>query len=91
MPMQTLDKWKAFHDEIGRLRAENESLRTMLRECADDLEAEVEGHYSGLKDHPAMKPKYDRDMDSVRRARTLLDSQVVAAGGHGQSPPEKTK
>lgn len=47
-------------------------LREMLRECADDLEAEIEGQYSGMKDHPAMKRRYDRDMDTVIRARAVL-------------------
>ena len=51
---------------------EIERLRTVLKECADDLEAEVEGHYQHVKDHPAMAPKYERDMASVRKAREIL-------------------
>jgi hypothetical protein len=35
-----------------------------LRECADDLSAELEGNYKYTKDHPAMKP--------VVRARAAL-------------------
>ena len=45
-----------------------------LKDCADDLEAEIEARYShGIKEHPAMTPKYERDMEPVLRARELLD------------------
>ena len=37
---------------------ENERLRELLTECADDLESEIEGHYRDIKDHPAIAPKY---------------------------------
>ncbi len=45
----------------------------VLRDCAEDLESMVEAHYGGgIKDHPAMKPKYERDMEPAERARALL-------------------
>jgi hypothetical protein len=51
-----------------------DEVREVLKECADDLESMVEAHYGGgVKDHPAMKPKYMRDMEPARRARALLD------------------
>jgi hypothetical protein len=50
-----------------------DEVRGVLEECADDLESMVEAHYGrGVKDHPAMKPKYERDMEPARRARALL-------------------
>jgi hypothetical protein len=52
--------------------AEIERLRAMVRALADDLESEVEGHYALVKDHPAMTPKYERDMEPVRKARKIL-------------------
>jgi hypothetical protein len=59
-------------DEIERLRAERGRLRMALKDCADDLESELNGRYTGMKDHPAMKSRYDRDMPSVLVARNLL-------------------
>lgn len=45
----------------------------VLRDCAEDLESMVEAHYGGgIKDHPAMKPKYERDMEPAERARAIL-------------------
>ena len=49
-----------------------ERLKSMVNELADELEAEVEGHYHGIKDHPAMARRYDRDMEVVIRARSLI-------------------
>jgi len=59
-------------DEIERLRA-------MVGELADDMASEIEGHYEGLKDHPSMKRRYDRDMEIVRRARALLGANASEA------------
>jgi hypothetical protein len=51
-----------------------EALEGALRECADDLEAELRGRWCIVQGnpHPAMKPKFDRDMQPVYRARTTL-------------------
>jgi hypothetical protein len=58
---------------FGERVSEIAALRGALNECADDLEAEVEARYShGIKEHPAMTPKYERDMESVVKARVLL-------------------
>jgi len=73
--------------EIGRLNAKIESdakviaaLRETLKDCADDLEAEVEARYShGIKEHPAMAPKYERDMEPVIKARKILATNEQAA------------
>lgn len=54
-------------------RREVERLRAALKECADDLASELDGRYAGMLDHPAMKRRYDRDMESVISARFLLD------------------
>jgi hypothetical protein len=45
----------------------------MLRECADELAAEIGNRYAGVLDYPAMQGRYERDMDTVNRARALLD------------------
>lgn len=48
-------------------------------ECANDLAAEVEARYAGVKDHPAMAGKYERDLESARRVWALL----LPGGGTG--------
>lgn len=62
---------EAAKEAVGEI----EALRDMLREVSDDLADEVEGHYQVIKDHPAMKLRYDRDMDSVYRARAMLGNE----------------
>lgn len=51
---------------------EIELLRASLKECSDELAEMVEYHYTKTKDHPAMKRRYDRDMEPVIKARELL-------------------
>ena len=60
-----------------KLRAEIGRLRELVKDLADDLESEVEGHYIGVKDHPAMMPKFERDMANVRKARRVLEQNGV--------------
>ena len=53
-----------------------DALEAILRELADDLEAELRARYGadhadGI--HPAMQPKFDRDMEPVLRARAALN------------------
>jgi len=43
-----------------------------LREVTDDLEAEINDRYGAPEVHPALKIKYERDMEPVRRAVSLL-------------------
>lgn len=46
-------------------------VREALRECADDLEAEVKGRYVDASEmvHPALRTRFSRDMEPVYRAR----------------------
>ena len=61
------------------------ALENLVRELAMDLENEIDNRYShGIKDHPAMKPKYERDMEVCRRARGLL----AAAGSNDEAHTE---
>lgn len=60
---------------LGREAADEiERLRGLLKACADELEDQVEGHYAQTKDHPAMKRRYDRDMQPVLDARAALST-----------------
>ena len=52
-------------------------LREAARDCADELEAEVEDRYLHTKDHPAMRPRYDRDMEAVIAVRAALSPREV--------------
>ncbi|MCY1558942.1 hypothetical protein D9M68_959260 [compost metagenome] len=46
--------------------------RELLERVAEALEEEVESRYAGTKDHPAIKPKYERDIAEADQLRTLL-------------------
>jgi hypothetical protein len=50
-------------------------VRAVFQAVTDSLEAEIEARYDKLKDHPAMKPKYDRDMADVLAAKQLLGTE----------------
>ncbi len=62
-------------DLIARLEA-------VLTEVSDDLAGELDGRYAGMLDHPAMKRRYDRDMEPVIKARSLLRA-LSKEGEHG--------
>jgi hypothetical protein len=49
-----------------------QAVREALRESADDLEASVKAEYGYPDIHPAMKHKFDRDMEPVVKARAAL-------------------
>ena len=49
-----------------------EALREIIKELADELEAELRGRYQHTMDHPAMKDRFDRDMETVISARDAL-------------------
>ena len=64
----------AIEDDALALRARVAKLEDVLKECADDLEAEFRHKYR-LSDgtiHPAQQKDFDRDMDLVVRARAAL-------------------
>ena len=66
--------YKIILDEREALRARVAKLEEVLKECADDLEAEFLHRYK-LNDgtiHPAQQRDFDRDMDLVVRARAAL-------------------
>jgi hypothetical protein len=47
-------------------------LRILVKDLADDLEAEVEGHYKDTKNYPSEMRRYERDMATVWKAREAL-------------------
>lgn len=46
-------------------------LQAALKECANDLEAEIDARY-GRPVHPALAHQYERDMEPVQTARAIL-------------------
>ena len=62
--------------DVARLEERVAALEAALRECADDLEAEVRDRYHGHT-FPAAQAKFDADMQPVTTARALL------SGGEG--------
>jgi hypothetical protein len=59
--------------ERDALRAENARLREALKECADDLEAEITHRYGDMvPKYPRERLKRDQDMAPVLKARAAL-------------------
>lgn len=44
----------------------------IIKDLADDLTDEIDHRYHDMLDYPAMRARYDRDMESVYRAREFL-------------------
>lgn len=63
--------------EIDRLKAEIARLREALRECADELEGYIKNEYpeATRRLYPSVQKKFERDMSTVREARTALASE----------------
>lgn len=66
-------------ERAEKLEIENAELREVLAEVTTDLAEEVQGRYGdelghvrGI--HPAMRSRFDRDMESVGKARKLLEA-----------------
>lgn len=69
---QTETAWLNYKTEA---QAEIARLREALKECADDLEFEIEHTYEGTLQYPSMRRKRERDMAPVDKARKLLGEQ----------------
>ena len=61
----------------GRYRDEakdNERLRALVKDLADDVESEVNGHYPPeVRAYPSEQRRYERDMANVYEARRALE------------------
>ena len=65
-----------LQEAADALDAKDERIKRLekaLRECADDLEAELVARYDGTLNYPVMKRRYDSDIGAVQRARAALD------------------
>lgn len=59
-------------------KAEIERLQAVLKECSDDLAAELNVRYHKTLDYPSQRRAYDRDMVPVIEARKLLGLEQKA-------------
>jgi hypothetical protein len=66
---------KPDFDLIDQLKGDVEALRECVEDLALSLECEVKARYAGTQKHPAIKPKYDGDMQEVLDARKLLSKE----------------
>ena len=57
-------------NDLGALRARVAQLEALLKDCADELEEQVEARYAKTKPH--LERQYERDIDPVRQARLAL-------------------
>ena len=72
---ETLDLETAAADRIEDLEAENNRLRALVRELADDLEQRIWNEYKDTFYYPVMERRFDRDMRIVREARAALEGE----------------
>ena len=68
---------EGLREEVAILRtteaADNERLRALVKDLADDLEAELNGHYPPeVRAYPSEQRRYERDMVNVYEARRAL-------------------
>ena len=57
---------------ISSMRAIIAEKDAALKDCADDLEEEIRNRYANSLDYPSEKIKYERDMQTVYRARHAI-------------------
>lgn len=62
-------------EELHRRNAYIVQLEAALKECADDLESELNGRFMGTLDYPSQRHRYERDMASAVKARRLLEGK----------------
>lgn len=62
-------------DHISALEAQLEEARGIMRDLADDLDAEVKARYQGMEKYPTMFRKAEADREPIRRARAFLTPQ----------------
>jgi hypothetical protein len=66
-------QWSSEKARAEKAEAENARLREALKECADDLEAEITHRYGGMvTKYPTQRLKRDQDMAPVMKARAAL-------------------
>ena len=66
--------WGSAFADCERLSVQLAEAREVVEELANDLEPEINERYMAPDVHPAMRPKYERDMEIVTRARQWLAS-----------------
>jgi hypothetical protein len=65
---------RLFDEALGNAHARIAELEALLKDCADDLEAEVDARY-GENAKKCMPHRYERDMAPVVAARAALNGE----------------
>lgn len=68
-----LDAIDALEAQAAKDKARIERLEAALREAAMDCETAVKVEYGWPNVHPAMQPKFDRDMSEIAGWRAALE------------------
>lgn len=68
----------ALFDEVESQAARIAALEKCLRECAEDLAAEVEARYRDTRQYPEQERRHQRDIEPVLKARALLEGECDA-------------
>ena len=61
--------------DLTLAQMEIERLRALVGSLADDLEAELKGHYGPVMDYPSEQRRFERDMANVYEARRALEGK----------------
>lgn len=71
---------EALHDANAKLRYENEHLRSAMRDCAEDLAAELNERWKFRDKYTSQMRSYECEMQPVYTARALLGEVAKEAG-----------
>ena len=69
------DAQREYSEMQAKLKARIAELEALLKDCADDLEAEVDARY-GETSKKCMPHRYERDMAPVVAARAKLNGEM---------------
>lgn len=72
---EALDRIKSQKARIQSLERQLEEAMGIMRDLADDLDAEVEARYQGMEKYPTMFRKAEADREPIRRARAFLQQK----------------
>lgn len=66
---------------VDQLEEQVRHLRALVKELSDNLEGYLLHDFEAVNRHPAIKRRFERDMDPVYRAREVLKAAQARLGG----------
>jgi hypothetical protein len=70
--------------EVVAHQEENERLRSLIKDLADDLENEIRDRYRGMLEYPSMLRRFERDMGNVYEAHRVLEGDEPDGDDYAQ-------